>query len=121
MQCGKCNTILPTGQTKCPVCGTLNAPETTRATLPQSRYPERSKGVALFVAWIGWGILLWKYLGDDDRFKERLHEFGHLLLWAALIIGLPRYLIVVYKWYFGDIWGILAGTLRYSDGSRVWR
>lgn len=119
MKCGQCLSEIPYGSTVCPICGKENAPiqETIVAT---RKFPSKSRGGALLVAWIGMGLFLWKYLGDDEKYRERLHEYGHIILWSITIIGLPIAIVKIFKLYFSDLMGVLFGTLTYSDGTEVW-
>ncbi|MCI5957886.1 MAG: hypothetical protein MRZ54_12975, partial [Clostridiales bacterium] len=62
MKCNQCLSEIPYGSTVCPICGKENAP--IQETIVTTRkFPSKSRGGALFVAWIGMGLFLWKYLG----------------------------------------------------------
>ncbi len=109
MKCSRCYTEVANGAKFCPVCG--NAIGEEAAMFDRMReerralHPPKSKGVAIFVAWITCGIFTWKYLGDDRQFKERLSHFG---------------LLKIIVWPVKDIVGIISGSMCYSDGIEVW-
>ncbi len=119
MKCIQCLSEIPYGSTACPICGRKQA-STQEARVVTRKFPSKSRAGALFVAWVGMGLFLWKYLGDDDKYRERLHEYGRVVLWSISIIGLPVAIAKLFKMYFGDLIGVLLGTLTYSDGTEVW-
>ena len=80
-----------------------------------------SRIVALFVAWIGCGLLLPMYIGDKEMMHYRIHIILRWIPWCIIGIGFVAIFLYMTCWLLMDMLNCVCGTLRYSDGTAVWR
>ncbi len=124
MKCANCSTILSNENvSRCPVCNALVANESdgnyaVQGTTAKKQY---SRVMAWFIAWIGCGLLLPWYIGDTDRFAERMRKIVKALPLCFVLVGFFLIMIYLVYWSLSDQFNCIFGTLMYSDGTKVWR
>lgn len=80
-----------------------------------------SRGTALLVAWLGCGLILPSYIGDKELARHRKKMLLRWLPWCFVGVGFVGILLCLLIWMLSDMLGCACGTLKYYDGTPVWR
>ena len=125
MKCPNCSTILDDDTLqKCPVCGAnLHQPQSQSTPVTSTTIQKKkvSRFAAWFVAWIGCGLILPMFIGDQEMFSRRIRLIVRLLPFCLVVVGFVLILICMLFWCLADQFNCIFGTLKYSDGTKVWR
>lgn len=87
MVCIKCGTDNMDGTSHCSVCGQLLCNQSSAKTMAKAKPKQKTRGMALLCAWVGWGLLQW-YLGDYVAAKERLKLLLKSFLLTFVVVGI---------------------------------
>lgn len=80
-----------------------------------------SRGTALLVAWIGCGLILPSYIGDKEWARHRKRTLLMWIPWCIVGVGFVAIVLCLLMWMLADMLRCACGTLKYYDGTPVWR
>ena len=124
MKCARCGNTFENQNLKvCPVCGTRIEAAATDGADASGRLIQvkKSKLVAYFLAWVGFGILCPLYLNNTNLVDTRKTALLHAAVLIPLF-GFGMFLLMYYyaKYMFQDWAWILSNRYRDSHRRKIW-